>query len=496
MNPMTRVGAKTSARRLMAVLAAASLAACTAGPDFQRPASPSVARYTTGTPPTHTASAATALGEAQRIQVGVEVDARWWQALGSTELDAWIERALAVNPSLAAARATLRQAQQLHSARAGSTLYPQVDAGIGAQRARVNPSTQGQAGEAREFSLYNAGIGISYRLDLAGGHRRALEALAARTEHHRHELAGAQLSLAARITDAAITRARLAGQIASIDTLVQAQDEHLALTRQRVRLGQAAPAEPLALQAQLEQTRAALPVLRKQLEQSEHLLAVLAGEPPGAAQVPAFTLDRFRLPTDLPLLLPSELVRRRPDILAAEALVHAANAEYGVAVARLYPQLTLSANLSSQALSSAALFGGGAAVWALVSQLTQALFNPGLPAEKRASLAALDAAAANYQVVVLGALQEVADSLRALSHDADALASLATADAAAQASLASVQRQHALGAASHVQLLVARQQAEQNRTSLIAAQAQRLVDSAALWQALGGGRVSTADQVS
>ncbi|MBK6866388.1 MAG: efflux transporter outer membrane subunit [Burkholderiales bacterium] len=475
-----------SSRRLMAVLAAASLAACTAGPDFQRPAGPEVARYTPGTPPTHTTSAATALGEAQRFQVGTQIDARWWQALGSAELDAWIERALAANPSLAAARATLRQAQQLHSARAGSTLYPQVDASLGTQRARVSPSTQGQAGEAREFSLYNAGIGISYRLDLAGGNRRALEALSARTEHRRHELAGAQLSLAARITGAAITRARLAGQIASIETLVQTQDEHLALTRQRVRLGQAAPAEPLALQAQLEQTRASLPALRKQLEQSEHLLAVLAGEPPGAAQVPAFTLDRFRLPTDLPLLLPSELVRRRPDILAAEALVHTANAEYGVAVARLYPQLSLSASLSSQALSSAALFGGGSAVWALVGQLTQALFNPGLPAEKRASLAALDAAAANYQVVVLGALQEVADSLRALSHDAEALASLAAADAASQASLASVQRQHALGAASYVQLLVARQQAEQSRTGLIAAQAQRLVDSAALWQALGG----------
>ena len=210
----------------------------------------------------------------------------------------------------------------------------------------------------------------------------------------------------------------------------------------------------------------------------------------------AFTLDQFRLPTELPLTLPSELVRQRPDILAAEALVHAANAEYGVAVARLYPQLTLSASLGSQALSAGALFGGGSAVWALVGQLTQPLFNPGLPAEKRAALAAFDAAAANYQVVVLGALQEVADSLRALDHDAQALAALATADAAAQTSLASVQRQHALGAASYVQLLVARQQAESNRSELIAARAQRLNDSAALLQALGGGQAGTAARSS
>lgn len=482
----TRAG-RAPTRVALAALFAASLAACTTGPDFQRPASPTAASYTAAALPAQTASAAAALGEAQRLHVGTEVDARWWQALGSAELDAWIERALAASPGLAAAQATLRQAQELHSARAGSTLYPQVDAGIGAQRQRVSPSAQGLPGEPREFSLHNAGVGISYRLDLAGGNRRALEALAARTEQRRHELAGARLSLAARIASTAIARARLAGQIGSIESLVAVQDEQLALTRQRVRLGQGAPSDLLALQAQLEQTRAALPPLRKQLEQSEHLLAVLAGEPPGTAQVPAFTLDGFHLPTELPLVLPSELVRQRPDIQAAEALVHAANADYGVAVARLYPQLQLNANLGSQALSTAALFGGGSAVWALVGQLTQPLFNPGLPAEKRASLAALDAATANYQVVVLGALQEVADTLRALSHDAQALASLAAADAAAQASLDSVQRQHALGAASYVQVLLARQQAEQSRSGLIAAQAQRLIDSTALFQALGGG---------
>jgi NodT family efflux transporter outer membrane factor (OMF) lipoprotein len=479
-------------RGLLSALAIASLAACTAGPDFRRPAAPDVSAYTSTALPAQTVAADGMLGQAQHFQPGAAVDRQWWRALGSDELDDWIAQALAASPNLAAARATLRQAEELHSARAGSTLYPQVEASAGAGRQRVTPSAQGLPGDAREYSLYNAGIGISYRLDLAGANRRALEALAARTDYRAHELAGAQLSLAARITSAAITRARLAGQIEAVESLVKAQDEQLALTRQRVRLGQLAPAEVPALQAQLEQTRARLPTLRKQMEQSEHLLAVLAGQPPGVARVPAFTLDKFRLPTELPLTLPSELVRQRPDILAAEALVHAANAEYGVAVARLYPQLTLSASLGSQALSAGALFGGGSAVWALVGQLTQPLFNPGLPAEKRAALAAFDAAAANYQVVVLGALQEVADSLRALDHDAQALAALATADAAAQASLASVQRQHALGAASYVQLLVARQQAESNRSELIAARAQRLTDSAALLQALGGGQAGTA----
>jgi len=243
----------------------------------------------------------------------------------------------------------------------------------------------------------------------------------------------------------------------------------------------------LSLQAQVEQTRAEVPTLRKQLQQTEHRLALLAGRAPGAGGVPAFTLAEFTLPSELPLVVPSELVRQRPDIQAAEALLHAANADYGVAVARLYPQIKLSASLGSQALSTGALFGGGSAVWSLVAQLTEPLFNPGLPAEKRAALAAFDAAAANYQSVVLEALRNVADTLRAVENDAQALTSLAVADMAAQASLQSIERQYRLGAASYLQLLIAQQQAQQIRINLVAAQAQRLADSVALYQAMGGG---------
>lgn len=180
-------------------------------------------------------------------------------------------------------------------------------------------------------------------------------------------------------------------------------------------------------------------------------------------------------------------MRQRPDILASEALLHAANADYGVAVARLYPQLTLSASLGSQALSTGALFGGGSAVWGLVGQITQPLFNPGLPAEKRAALAAFDAALANYQRVVLEALRSVADALRAVEHDAEAFAAMAAADQAAQESLQSVERQYRLGAAGHLQVLIAQQQAQQTRLGLSAAHAQRLADSVALYQAIGSG---------
>ncbi len=212
---------------------------------------------------------------------------------------------------------------------------------------------------------------------------------------------------------------------------------------------------------------------------------MLAGRAPGAGGVPEFTLADFTLPAELPLIVPSQLVRQRPDIQAAEALLHAANADYGVAVAKLYPQLNLSASLGSQALSSGALFGNGSAVWGLVGQLTQPLFNPGLPAEKRAALAAFDAAAANYQSVVLEALRQVADTLRAVENDAQRLAALAAADAAAQEALQMVEQQYRLGAASYVQLLIARQQAQQTRLGVSAAQAQRLADSVTLFQAMG-----------
>jgi NodT family efflux transporter outer membrane factor (OMF) lipoprotein len=463
------------------------LAGCAAGPDFKRPAAPNVADYTATPLPVQTESAPARLGEPQRLVTGKAIDAQWWRSFKSPKLDALIKTALTANPSLISAKATLRQAQEIHSAQAGSTLYPQVDAGFGAQRQRTNPSALGQVGEARTFSLYNASVGVRYNLDLAGGNRRALEALAARADYRRYELDAAHLTLASNIATAAITRARLAAQIEATAAILRSQEEQVNLARERVRLGQAAPDEVLALQTLAEQKRAELPTLRKQMQQTEHLLAVLAGRAPAAGGIPDFTLADFTLPTELPLIVPSELVRRRPDIQASEALLHAANAEYGVAVAKLYPQINLSASLGSQALTTGALFGSGSAVWSLVGQLTQPLFNPGLPAEKRAALAAFDASTANYQGVVLEALRNVADALRAVENDAQALAALAAADEAAHSSLRSVERQYQLGAASYVQLLIAQQQTQQTRLGLAAAQAQRLADSVALYQAMGTG---------
>jgi NodT family efflux transporter outer membrane factor (OMF) lipoprotein len=306
----------------------------------------------------------------------------------------------------------LRQARHNHEALAGTTRYPQANANLGAQRQDVNNAAAGLSGGERTYSLFNASVAVSYDLDLAGGNRRALEALAAQTEYQRHQLEAARLAQIGNLVTTAIAQAQLAGQIEASAAILAAQEEQLALTRKRLELGAASERDVLALQTQVEQTRAGLPPLRLKLEQNRHQLATLAGQPPGTAALPEFTLADFSLPGELPVSLPSELTRQRPDIQAAEALLAAASAQRGMAVSRLYPRIALNANLGAQTLTAASLFDGGSLVWGLAAQLAQPLFNPGLRAEVGAAEAGFDAAAAHYRQAVLQALREVADVLR------------------------------------------------------------------------------------
>lgn len=483
-------------RHLVAGLALLGLVGCAVGPDFVRPAVPAVERYTVSGVAQRTVSATGELGSAQSIVEGMAVDVRWWRAFQSEELDALIDQAFINSPTLASAEASLRQARELLAAYSGSMQLPQVQGALGSQRQQVSPSNQGLIGDSRQYSLYSVNVGVFYNLDFAGGIRRQVEVLSARVDFRKYELQSAQLTLAGSIANTAIARARLASQYSATQQILKAQDEQLRLAYQRVRLGHASPDEALGLKAQAEQTRSQLPTLKKQIQQADHLLSVLSGQAPGAASMPTFTLSDFSLPSELPLVVPSELVRSRPDIQASEALMKAANAEYGAAIARMYPQLTISASTGTQALTTGALFGPGSAIWALLGQLTQPLFNAGLPAESRAALAAFDASAANYQKVVLQSLREVADSLRAVENDAQSLAAIASSDAAARASVQSVERRFKLGAASNLELLVVQQQAEQIRIQYVAAQAQRLSDSVALFLALGGGMSLSNDQAT
>ncbi|MDZ4165031.1 MAG: efflux transporter outer membrane subunit [Smithellaceae bacterium] len=469
------------------ILCMGMLAGCVAGPDFKRPAAPEVAGYSVAPLPAQTVSSAGALGQAQRFMPGAKTPTSWWRQFESPKLDALIEQALQASPSLEAANATLRQARQTYEARAGATLHPQMNARLGAQRLGTNTAASGQSGGERVFDLYNASVDVSYNLDLSGGNRRTLEALAAQADYQGFQREGARLTVAANVATAAMAQAQLISRIEATEAILAAQSEQLDITRARLNLGAASGHDFFTWQTQVEQTRALIPPLHSSLAQITHLLAVLAGQPPGAGTMPQFALADFNLATDLPVSVPSELVRQRPDIRASEALLHAASAQYGLSVSKLYPQISLSANLGSQAITLASLFGPGSLVWGLAGQLAQPLFQGGLRAESRAAEAGFDAAAANYRQTVLQALRNVADVLSALDYDARTLAAQAAAHASALESLRLVEQQYGLGAVSYLALLTARQQAEQTRLSLITAQTQRLSDTVALYQAMGGG---------
>lgn len=389
---------------------AGALAGCASGPDFQRPAPLTVTGYTS-TALSATTVVSPGMHGAQQQFLPTPVPIAWWKELHSDKLTLLVEQAFVASPTLAAAQATLRQAEHSRAALSGSTQLPQASAKLGGQRQGTNSAGAGLPDGERTYGLYSATVAVSYDLDLAGGNRRALEALAAQVDYQSYQLEGARLTLAANLVLTAITQAQLTSQIDATQTLVQVQEAQLALSRKRLELGVGTQQEVLALQTQVEQIRSGLPVLRNKREQTRHLLAVLAGQAPGDARVPSFEMADFSLPTALPLSVPSELARRRPDVRASEALLHAASAQYGVAAAKLYPQLTLTANLGSQALTTASLFGAGSLIWSLGGQLVQPLFNAGLKANTKAAEAGLEAAQANYQQTVLQSQQQAQQTL-------------------------------------------------------------------------------------
>ena len=465
------------------------IAGCaTVGPSFRSPAAPAAHEYTRTALPASTARAPGALGGAQTFVTVPGVERDWWRAFGSAKLDRLIARAERDSPTLAAAMATLREARQLYAAQAGSTLYPSVDTKLGVTREEINGASMGQPRIPQStFTLYNAAIGVSYDFDLFGGNRRALEALAAQADYQACLLAGARLTLAANVATTAFVEAQLAAQIDATRAILAAERRQLEIARRGERLGTASRADVLALQTEVDQTRAGLPPLRNRLEQSAHLLAVLAGHAPGTEDIPVFVMTDFTLPARLPLVVPSEVVRVRPDVQAATALLHAATAQYGVAVSNLYPHINLSASLGTAALTSGALFGPGSAIWSLAGGLAQPLFNAGLKAGARAAQASMQAVGASYRQTVLQALREVADALRQVDNDARVLRREAAAVDSARQTLVLVRRQYAIGAASDLQWLDADRQLQQIRLNLIAARAAKLADSAALYQAMGGG---------
>jgi NodT family efflux transporter outer membrane factor (OMF) lipoprotein len=476
-------------RRLcVALCGCAAVAGCMVGPDYRTPPAPATDTYTASPLPEQTASAPGAAGLPQRFVPGQDIPAAWWALFHCEPLDALIRQALVNSPNIAAAQAALRQARENFSAQAGGTLLPSVDAQLGATREKLNGISFGEPGVVDEFNLYNASVNVSYKLDVFGGARRELEALHAQVDYQRFQLQAAYLAMSANIVTAAVKEASLRAQIEATERIAAEEDEQLGVLGKQFELGGVGRTAVLSQQTLLAQTRATLPPLQQQLDQVRHQLAVLAGKLPSDAALPEFRLEMFSLPETLPVSLPSALVQQRPDILAADAVLHQASAQIGVATAAMYPQITLSASYGAEALTPAQVFKAGSTIWSLGAGLLQPVFHGGqLSAQKRAAEAAYEQADAQYRETVLLAFQNVADSLRALDHDATGLKAQTDAWQSASDSLDLTRGQYRVGGVSYLSLLDAQRQYQQTVVSLAQAQASRYADTAALFQALGGG---------
>ena len=478
-----------------------ALSACAVGPDFHAPDAPKVAdashAYTPAPLPAMAASNPSPAYVPQRFVDGQDISAAWWEAFQSPALNALVQSALAHSPTVAAAQATLRQAEENYRADYGSKVFPSVTGQLSATRQRYALAQSAQIPAGYTASLFQAGLDLSYTLDIVGGNRRELEGVRAAIDYQRFQVEATWLSLTSSVVATAIQEASLQAQIKATQEVIDNETASLKVISRQVELGALARSAALQQQTLVAQSQAELPALEKSLAQTRHQLAVLAGRLPGDAGLPSFDIDTLALPRELPLSVPSALVRQRPDVRSAEAQLHEASAQIGVATANLYPQITLSAGVDRQSLKLDKLFDTGTTGWSLAAGLVQPIFNGGaLQAKKRAAVAAYDAAQAQYQATVLNAFLNVANTLRAIDTDAEAVQANADAERLATESLDLVQRQYQLGAVSYLASLDAQRTWLSTRVALVQARAARFTDTAALFQALGGGWWNAPDAVA
>jgi NodT family efflux transporter outer membrane factor (OMF) lipoprotein len=485
-----------SVLRLTAAALMAILAACAVGPNFKRPTPPAATDYgNASSGPTAAVrdaannNAGDAGSEAQRFVAGMDIPNQWWTLFRSAKLNRLVEQALEGNPNVGAAQAALRQAHELYLAQRTS-FFPSVQGNFNGTRSEfpTNTLTSPTVAPSSTYTLYTAQLTLSYAPDIFGATRRQVEIAKAQADSARFQLEAAYLTLSSNVVVTAIQEASLRGQISATERLVQLEHQLTEFVRQQRLLGTASDLDVLAQQSLESQTAQTLPPLQKQLGQTRDALTALLGQLPADEPAETFRLEELTVPTDLPVSLPSKLVEQRPDVRQAEENMHMASAAVGVATADLLPQFAISADLGTSALSLGKLFTPYTQFWDAGASLTQTLFDAGaLVHKRRAAYAALDQAGAQYRAAVVLACQNVADTLRALKADADALNASATAERAAKKTFDLAQKQRALGAISMVTVLNAEQAYNTAALSLVQAQANQYADTAALFQALGGG---------
>jgi NodT family efflux transporter outer membrane factor (OMF) lipoprotein len=464
------------------------LAACALGPDFQPPQGPQAQHYTAQPLKLSVANAASA----QQLALGAELDQAWWRLFQSEALDGVVRRALAQNRSLDAARYTLAQAQELAAAQAGS-LYPQLALEGGVGRDKYGDQFLGTSPKPPIFSYFALGPTINYTLDYLGGNARSVEQQMALANFQRQQLHAAYLAVSGNAVLQSLQIASLRAQIATVQALLAQDRENLRLVRLAFADGARSRLDIVSAETQLAGDSAQLPPLRQNLSLAQDALAVLLGQTPDQGLPPEFELTQLTLPRRLPLSLPSALAHRRPDILAAEAQLHAATAAVGVASANLYPQITLSASFSQQSTDASQLFAHNNNGWSLISALSAPLLDGGsLRAAHRAALDAMQASAARYQQTVLNAFGQVADALQALEHDGDEAQARAQALQAAHEQLDLARKSFAAGSVGVLPVLDAERRYNQASLDEVRVRAQRYMDTAQLFVALGGNSPDSA----
>ena len=469
--------------RAMLLAGALSVGGCAVGPNFTRPEAPSAARYTSDTP---LGEDVTASDTAQHIALGREIEGHWWSLFGSDAIDQLVKQALAHNRSLVASKATLAQAQELALAQAGAR-YPQVDISSGVGRQQYGKEFLGGFAQIPPFTYFAVGPTVSYTLDYTGGVARGVERQYALAEVERHQLDAAYLTVTGQAVMQTLAIASARAQIETVEAILDQDRGNLRLVQTAFDNGSVAREDVVSAQSQIANDMTLLPPLRQDLAKARHALSVVLGEVT-AGELPAdLDLAQITLPLEVPVSLPSELAHRRPDILAAEARLHAATSAVGVAQSNLYPKLQLSASVGQQSLKADQLFDRTNNAWSIISGLTAPIFDGGtLRAEKRAAVDAMRASAADYEQTVLEAFGQVADLLEGLDHDAEQLDAQAQAQRAAQSSLDLARASYSEGNAGVLLVLDAERSYQQARLGYVRAVVQRYLDTVQLFLALGG----------
>jgi NodT family efflux transporter outer membrane factor (OMF) lipoprotein len=443
-----------------------------------------VAQYSHGAPPTQTVAVD---GAAQRFEMGKIITADWWRLFQSANLDAVMSEAIANNPGLDAAEASLK-ASQINLRSGYGIFFPSVDANVGATRERYSSANFGEKSPGTIFSIFTLSTSVGYALDVFGGQRRLVEELHAEVDVAHANQQAAFLALSGNIVNTVIARAAYHAEIEATRQLIDLQKEQVRLAEIQATAGTAPYSTVLTLRSQLASNEATIPQLQQKSAQSAHLLAALTGHVPAQWKAPDVRLTDLSLPSDLPVSLPSELVRQRPDILAAEATAHAASANIGVATAAMLPSVTLSGGAVAASNSTSMLFPGNGKTWNLGADVTAPLFEGGtLWFKRKAAINNYQQAMALYRQTVLTAFEQVADTLRALDHDAQTMLAQHEALADAEQALRLVQANYQSGLATYLDVLVADAQFRQATIADIQAVAVRYQDTVALFAALGGG---------